>query len=593
MKTVETVVGTKSTGKCFLVDSGLATESRCGRDCKGCEWTAVEHLGKPRLNKFNFQLEYWETCSVWSCLNDEQVCPYRGPCWSQWRATPRNPAGVLHMLQIGSLDSGANQSYLQQMGFRLGVVPELLQRAVSAGRRPLTADELNVSSAKRAFEVFAAAAFGDALMYLEVKGIVEAALKSVMDLGGGSAHVKQDADVGEVAYAVLVTEMADAGRALDDRVVQELAARLSTVPENRVETARLALVAMLLAARHAPVLVSLPDETLETCADLANLAGALINKTYKTIPVDAAAIGHACVVAQSMGLVGAPAARATADLLKAELLGLTAAQVMQPSAVAAVLAGLASVGATLSHQETLAVSRFTISALNETQRTGGSFLSAADKLLALASCDNLRRRAAELKAPTMRALVDTLSKLAVQELYGLNVDLTLYYHYGHTWIKPLDSGKFAIGLDDFAIRLAGKVDKVGLPKVGARVQRSAPFCWLGKGGREVAVTSPVSGTVLSVNTVITDQFATGEFDDQYETRWLLVIEPDKAAEEAPALIRGRKVVEFQRAEIKALLQETSGSNRAVSLDGAALPSDMLASLPPDQWARIAARFFKA
>ena len=79
---------------------------------------------------------------------------------------------------------------------------------------------------------------------------------------------------------------------------------------------------------------------------------------------------------------------------------------------------------------------------------------------------------------------------------GLDIPNDRLYHRGHAWLKPLDDGTVAVGLDDLASRLVGKPDALELPTLGSRVDENGPALRLRAGGARVRVASPVTGEVV-------------------------------------------------------------------------------------------------
>ena len=76
----------------------------------------------------------------------------------------------------------------------------------------------------------------------------------------------------------------------------------------------------------------------------------------------------------------------------------------------------------------------------------------------------------------------------------------LFFHPGHAWARVEGADTVTVGMDDFAQRLVGPIDRLRLPAVGATVMQGAPALSVGFGDRGVEMLSPVTGTVLEVNT---------------------------------------------------------------------------------------------
>jgi glycine cleavage system H lipoate-binding protein len=100
----------------------------------------------------------------------------------------------------------------------------------------------------------------------------------------------------------------------------------------------------------------------------------------------------------------------------------------------------------------------------------------------------------------------------------------LFFHHGHAWAKPGETGVMTIGVDDFAQHLVGPVDAVDLPALGTELRAGAPAWALKADGRSIDMLSPVTGTVVGLNPFIRKRAGLVN-EDPYGTGWLLKIEP--------------------------------------------------------------------
>ncbi|HOC18231.1 MAG TPA: glycine cleavage system protein H, partial [Vicinamibacterales bacterium] len=74
----------------------------------------------------------------------------------------------------------------------------------------------------------------------------------------------------------------------------------------------------------------------------------------------------------------------------------------------------------------------------------------------------------------------------------------LFHHPGHAWAR-VEGDTVVVGLNDFAQRLVGRIDRLRLPAAGTELAQSRPAFSIVSGGRSVAVLAPVGGTVVEVN----------------------------------------------------------------------------------------------
>lgn len=75
----------------------------------------------------------------------------------------------------------------------------------------------------------------------------------------------------------------------------------------------------------------------------------------------------------------------------------------------------------------------------------------------------------------------------------------LHYHRGHTWARATEGVLVAVGLDELAGRVVGKVEGVLPPQVGEVVRQGRAAWTITRRGRSVSLVSPVTGVVEEVN----------------------------------------------------------------------------------------------
>lgn len=161
---------------------------------------------------------------------------------------------------------------------------------------------------------------------------------------------------------------------------------------------------------------------------------------------------------------------------------------------------------------------------------------------------------------------------------GLNYPLDRYYHRGHTWVKPLEDGTLALGLDDLGRRIAGRVDCLELPKVGDRLTLNGPAWRMAAGRRRMSLRSPVDGRVVALGGI--------------EGEWLLQVQPDEATPNLAHLLYGREVSAWLRAELERLQVLVSPATTGPALaDGGSLQENLPGAMPKARWDDVADAMF--
>ncbi len=112
-------------------------------------------------------------------------------------------------------------------------------------------------------------------------------------------------------------------------------------------------------------------------------------------------------------------------------------------------------------------------------------------------------------------------------VYGFHIPQNRRYHPGHGWAMRERKNVVRIGIDDFAARLAGKIEGIELPKPGQWLRQGQRSWKLFRNGQTAEMVSPIEGEVLEVNPeVIKDPSLMRR--DPYGEGWLMTLHvPDE------------------------------------------------------------------
>jgi glycine cleavage system H protein len=108
----------------------------------------------------------------------------------------------------------------------------------------------------------------------------------------------------------------------------------------------------------------------------------------------------------------------------------------------------------------------------------------------------------------------------------MNVPDDLRYTADHEWAR-LEDGKVRIGITDYAQDALGDVVFVELPAPGTSVDAGGSFSEVESTKSVSDIYAPVAGTVVEVNTDLTDAPQKLN-EDPYGEGWICVIEPTDA-----------------------------------------------------------------
>lgn len=100
----------------------------------------------------------------------------------------------------------------------------------------------------------------------------------------------------------------------------------------------------------------------------------------------------------------------------------------------------------------------------------------------------------------------------------------LFYHGGHTWTFLTPSGDALVGMDDFAQRVIGSIDRIDLPEPGRPVRQGETAFTVVQGRKRIEFVAPLSGEVTTVNARANAHPALLKADP-YGEGWLIGIRP--------------------------------------------------------------------
>ena len=184
-----------------------------------------------------------------------------------------------------------------------------------------------------------------------------------------------------------------------------------------------------------------------------------------------------------------------------------------------------------------------------------------------------------------------LKPVAMNEVQGIKIPQGVYLHPGHTWVVLTSEGRVRIGLDAFATRLLGPMDRIELPLMGKTLQRDQVGIRMHRGDLHTGLLAPVSGVVTAFNPKVTGNPGTLAADP-YGNGWLLMVQPDHLRQDLHTLQMGGEACAFIETEILHLYEALETHLGPLATDGGSLADDILGQLPPTCWERMARQFLR-
>jgi glycine cleavage system H lipoate-binding protein len=105
---------------------------------------------------------------------------------------------------------------------------------------------------------------------------------------------------------------------------------------------------------------------------------------------------------------------------------------------------------------------------------------------------------------------------------GFHVPQNLLYHIGHTWALSESPNLVRVGMDDFASRVFGNIEKIALPQRGQWVRQGQKIVSMDRDGNSYEMLSPIEGTITEVNEAVLEHPDLAR-KDPYGEGWLMKV----------------------------------------------------------------------
>ena len=156
------------------------------------------------------------------------------------------------------------------------------------------------------------------------------------------------------------------------------------------------------------------------------------------------------------------------------------------------------------------------------------------------------------------------------------------FHQGHTWFRKEGREVVTVGLDDFAQKVLGRIDEVGLPHAGTRVSQGEKGWTLTVDSRIIPMISPVDGEVVAVNAAaLRNPRVVNE--DPYGSGWLLKVRATKLSANARNLLSGNVARRMVEESLNGIRLQSGESLGMVYQDGGVPVSGMAKALYGERW----------
>ncbi len=166
----------------------------------------------------------------------------------------------------------------------------------------------------------------------------------------------------------------------------------------------------------------------------------------------------------------------------------------------------------------------------------------------------------------------------------------LRYHAGHGWIARERKRLVRVGIDAFAAALAGKVEKIEMPKPGHWVRQGQKAFILHRKGEKSAIAAPIEGEIAEVNQEVLDDPSLVR-RDPYGRGWLMTVHVPDEESTNRNLIPGPLVRAWMRDAVERLYAIQPQLAGAAAAEGGPPVDDLLEGVPEVSWSAATAEFF--
>jgi glycine cleavage system H lipoate-binding protein len=146
-----------------------------------------------------------------------------------------------------------------------------------------------------------------------------------------------------------------------------------------------------------------------------------------------------------------------------------------------------------------------------------------------------------------------------------------------------------IGLDDFALRLLGPLDRIEAPLMGKTVEQNRGDILLNRQSNTARIQSPISGVVTDINPELREKGDLAN-QDPYSGGWVMRLHSNNLRDDLKNLMIGDQASEYLDQEVGRLYQVIEEEAGPLATDGGYLGNDIYGNLPGADWQKLTRLF---
>jgi len=123
-----------------------------------------------------------------------------------------------------------------------------------------------------------------------------------------------------------------------------------------------------------------------------------------------------------------------------------------------------------------------------------------------------------------------------------------FFSKAHTWVELTFAGEARIGVDDFAQKIIGTIERIEVAPLGSEIKKGDTLLTVRHGNRLLSIPAPVSGTVMTVNDTL---LASPNLlhQDPYIAGWVAVVAPKNISADLRLLTIADDAAQWLRKEV--------------------------------------------
>ena len=174
--------------------------------------------------------------------------------------------------------------------------------------------------------------------------------------------------------------------------------------------------------------------------------------------------------------------------------------------------------------------------------------------------------------------------------YGFQIPQGYCFHPGHTWVLKEGPETARIGVDNFALNLLGKIDRIYVVGENRWIRQGQKIMAITSGATTVDLVSPVEGVITSLNIeAIKDPRIIAR--DPYAEGWIAMVKSPELATNQRNLVQGAMVAPWMQNNITRLNGMVEQLAPAMAADGGVPVAGVLANVPRELREQLVKEFF--